>query len=72
VQVYRADEADAAHFMRLLTLANLPFEIERFGAKVAYVTVKSVRPDIPGLARSAGRTVRRVHNLDQPSAPEIQ
>ena len=69
MQVYRADEADAVRFVRLLSRESLLFEVERFGSKVAYVTVRSLRPDVPELARSAGASVRRVLSLDQLTAP---
>lgn len=62
---YRADPTDATCFTRLLARANVPFEVERFDASVTYVAVKSVRPDIPALARSAGRSVRPVLSLEQ-------
>lgn len=62
---YRADPTDATYFTRLLTRENVPFEVERFDASVTYVAVRSMRPDIPALARSAGRSVRPVLSLEQ-------
>lgn len=65
MQVFRADEADADRFTRLLSREDLPFEVERFGSTVRYVTVKSLRPDLTGLARTAGKSMRRVRSLDE-------
>ena len=63
--VYRADEPDAARLHKLLTSQGLPAEIERFGARAVYVIVNSTRSDVPALAKSAGRSVRQVLDLDQ-------
>jgi len=65
VAVYRADEPDAARLHKLLTSQGLPAEIERFGARAVYVIVNSTRSDVPALAKSAGRSVRQILDLDQ-------
>ena len=51
--VYRANAADAAQFVRVLDRENVPYEIEKFGSAVTYISVTSSRSDIPDLARSA-------------------
>lgn len=71
MQVYRADDVEAIRFIRLLTQQNLPTQLERFGT-ATYVVVLSERPDVPGLARAAGRSVRRVLSLDQLPAPKAR
>jgi len=65
VAVYRADEPDATRLHELLTSEGLPAEIERFGSKAVYVVVNSTRPDLPALAKSAGRSVRQVLDFNQ-------
>lgn len=64
VAVYRADEPDAWRLHQLLTSQGMPAEIERFGPKAVYVVVNSTSPDVPELAKSAGRSVRLVLDLD--------
>ncbi|HYI59532.1 MAG TPA: hypothetical protein VEX66_15285, partial [Microlunatus sp.] len=61
--VFQADEVDAARLHKLLASEGLQADIERFGPKSVYVTVNSARPDLPELARSAGRSVRRIYTL---------
>ena len=51
--------------MRRLADQGLSVQVERYGPAVIYVVVRSTRPDIPDLARSAGRSVRPVLTLDQ-------
>ena len=63
--IYRADQSDAAYLHRLLTGQGVPVEIERYGASTVYIKVNSTRPDIPNLAKSAGRSVRQVFSLDE-------
>ena len=67
MHVYRADEPDATRLLRILGDQGLPAQVERFGPAI-YVVVRSTRPDIAHLAQSAGRSVRRVPNLDQLAA----
>ena len=70
VQVYRGSETEATRLMRLLEHEGLPATIERYGRDTAYVVVRSTRPDIPRLAKSAGKTVRRVSTLAELQAAE--
>jgi KaiC/GvpD/RAD55 family RecA-like ATPase len=71
VVVYRADEIEAARLHQLLSAHGVQAEIERFGPKVVYVTVNSTRSDLPALAKSAGRSVRRVYTLDELASPRL-
>lgn len=69
VTVYVADDVHAARLHNLLASEGLAAEIERFGPKAVYVVVDSTRPDLPALARSAGRSIRRVYTLDELDRP---
>lgn len=63
-QVYRGDRADVARLQQVLQASGLPVQLEQYGA-TTYIVVNSARPDIPTLARTAGRSIRRVPSLDE-------
>jgi hypothetical protein len=65
VRVYRGTELEADRLARLLTQEGLPPAVERYGPAAAYVLVKSHRPDLDQIARSAGRSIRRVFSLEE-------
>ena len=55
---------------QVLEREGLTATIERYGRDTAYVVVNSTRPDIPRLATSTGKTVRRVSTLAELQAGE--
>jgi hypothetical protein len=66
VTVYRADQGDADRFRLLLIDSGLVPEVTRYGAAgPVYFEADSTRPDIPSLAKSAGRSIRPVYTLDE-------
>jgi hypothetical protein len=60
MQVYRAEEAEAARLVQILRARGVRAQVERYGPNAVYVVVSADRPEIARLALTAGRTVRRI------------
>lgn len=56
---------------RTLAETGLTPQLERYRSTV-YVVVNPSRPDIVALALASGRSVRRVHDLDELQSQELQ
>jgi hypothetical protein len=65
MQVYRADEAEAAKLAQILKGRGVRTKIERYGSEAVYVVASTDSPDVAQLAQTAGRTVRRVPRFDE-------
>jgi hypothetical protein len=58
MQVYRAEEAEAARPEQLLNARGVQTRVERYGSSAVYVVVWAEGPEIARLAQTAGKTVR--------------